>query len=186
MFKSFLLTVLLIKHCDAQCSSTCPPIDDSGNPVESLCVGDTFTSSVSSSYDTCYPANAPAEIDFNSLKSSYDVIVVSNYYVGCNAGRRESGVYGESVIAILPIAYCMYTYTLHSLFTICILTCSTRWNSIHIAENARCKQSNWFCECCTWWRFLHKLVRHLFGFCGGYIQFLSGDILDYATYSRRQ
>lgn len=90
----YLLSLLLLTHTNAQgCANTCPPLDDGGNPVESLCIGDTLTTQTWFPYSTCHPTSAPTSIDFASLATSYDVIVVSNFYVGCNAGRREAGVF---------------------------------------------------------------------------------------------
>ncbi|GMI03922.1 hypothetical protein TrLO_g6693 [Triparma laevis f. longispina] len=96
-FTPFIALLLLLpNNTSAQCSATCPPLE-SGVPVASLCQGDVFSSSQSStSYSTCYPSTGPASINFADLATSYDFIVVANYFVGCNAGRRESGVYAYS------------------------------------------------------------------------------------------
>lgn len=96
-FTPFIALLLLLPdNTSAQCSATCPPLE-SGVPVASLCQGDVFSSSQSStSYSTCYPSTGPASINFADLAISYDFIVVANYFVGCNAGRRESGVYAYS------------------------------------------------------------------------------------------
>ena len=51
------------------------------------------TTARSVQHDVCWPSSATSTIDFTSLADVYDVIVISNYFVGCNAGRRESGVY---------------------------------------------------------------------------------------------
>ena len=95
VLKLLLLGSIFVADCSGQaCANTCPPLDDSGSPIESLCVGDTLTESTSFTYQTCYPT--VSELSLASLATQYDVIVVSNYYVGCNAGRRESGVYAYS------------------------------------------------------------------------------------------
>ena len=89
-----LLLLLLPPSSLAQCSSQCPPLE-SGVPIPSLCTGDNFfmDAKASISYSTCSPADGPSEIVFSELAAAYDFIVVANYFVGCNAGRRESGVY---------------------------------------------------------------------------------------------
>jgi hypothetical protein len=95
---SLLLIITTLPLATAQgCSNTCPPLEG-GVPIEdSLCVGDEF-SSPSSSYSTCWPIidGTPESVDFSQLAEDYDIIVVANYFVGCNAGRRESGVFAYS------------------------------------------------------------------------------------------
>ncbi|GMH84930.1 hypothetical protein TrST_g12806 [Triparma strigata] len=89
-----VILLLFSVPAHSQCSPTCPPLEG-GVPVASLCEGDDFSadSKSSVSYPTCYPSGGPESIKFSDLASSYDFIVVANYFVGCNAGRRESGVY---------------------------------------------------------------------------------------------
>ena len=89
-FLFFLLLLLLTEYAAAQCSSTCPPME-SGVEVPSLCTGDDMPSSTAV-HEVCWPSSI-STVDFKSLAADYDVIVISNYFVGCNAGRRESGVY---------------------------------------------------------------------------------------------
>ena len=82
------------------CSNTCPPINF-GTEVPALCVGDTIDAFVGSNinkvYDVCYPKTLSGDGIMPSFRlsdfrmSSKHVIVIANYYTGCNAGRRESG-----------------------------------------------------------------------------------------------
>ena len=86
------------------CSNACPPINF-GTEVPALCVGDTIDTFVGSNinkvYDVCYPKTSNGDGIMPSFRlsdfrmSSKHVIVIANYYTGCNAGRRESGVYAH-------------------------------------------------------------------------------------------
>ena len=90
------------ERCQVQaqgCTNTCPPINF-GTPVPSLCEGDVATNSdlvdVTKSYSICHPTppilNKFQMADFIGAGR---VTVLANFYVGCNAGRRESGVYAH-------------------------------------------------------------------------------------------
>ena len=106
------------------CSNTCPPINF-GTIVPALCVNDTIDSFLGTTnvntkmYQVCYPTVSNGGIvsnftwnDFRGgstqsssesstgsgaalASSSRRVTVIANYYTGCNAGRRESGIYAH-------------------------------------------------------------------------------------------
>eukprot|EP00986_Skeletonema_menzelii_P002371 scaffold647_cov150-Skeletonema_menzelii.AAC.18 len=76
------------------CSAACPPIgyeNDSshlcpGSPVEEL--------AASRLHDICHPTVlSNAKLSFSRFKQPGHVTVIANYYTGCEAGRRESGVF---------------------------------------------------------------------------------------------
>mmetsp|Transcript_10373 Transcript_10373/g.11488 ORF Transcript_10373/g.11488 Transcript_10373/m.11488 type:complete len:1125 (-) Transcript_10373:173-3547(-) len=91
------------------CTNRCPPVNF-GVVVPALCEGDRIDDTTSDSngvaaditrvYDVCYP-NTDANGDSLSFKfddlrgPSNTVTVIANYYTGCNAGRRESGVFAH-------------------------------------------------------------------------------------------
>ena len=86
------------------CSNQCPPINF-GVVVPALCEGDkidgTITlngdnvqADVQKSYDICYP-NSGGTFKFDDFRGQNVVTVIANYYTGCNAGRRESGVFAH-------------------------------------------------------------------------------------------
>ena len=84
------------------CASTCPPLDDIGKAIPSLCVNSTVPASyLRKSYDICHPLPAqvpstPTSFTLDDLTADEDtVIVMANHYIGCNAGRRESGVFAH-------------------------------------------------------------------------------------------
>uniref|UniRef100_A0A7S3V7X4 SMP-30/Gluconolactonase/LRE-like region domain-containing protein n=1 Tax=Chaetoceros debilis TaxID=122233 RepID=A0A7S3V7X4_9STRA len=81
------------------CSNTCPPINF-GKPVESLCEGDTIDTfaNIDAVYSVCHPTNIPdnpTSFALSDFRGSGKLTVVANYYSGCNAGRRESGVFAH-------------------------------------------------------------------------------------------
>ena len=88
------------------CSNTCPPINF-GVSVPALCEGDRIDGAVSlngdnvqadvqKSYDFCYPNDgAQSSFKFDDFRGQNVVTVIANYYTGCNAGRRESGVFAH-------------------------------------------------------------------------------------------
>ena len=74
------------------CDANCPPI---GYEYDSshLCPGASVDSSTASkSYDICHPVNI-GKVSLSSFKKAGHVTVIANYYTGCEAGRRESGVF---------------------------------------------------------------------------------------------
>jgi len=107
---STILPLLLLSTTNAQtnvgCSSTCPPLGYESDSSH-LCIGNTVDSTTSSRlHDVCHPLPLPNSLPSNSLngninnKLSLDqfklpnhVTIIANYYTGCEAGRRESGVY---------------------------------------------------------------------------------------------
>ena len=94
-----LLHLLPLPVSSQGCSSNCPPLTDQGVEVPSLCVDDEIPPSVSSSsYDVCHPNldSTPSSFTLNDFRGSPGrVTVISNFYVGSNAGQRESGVYAH-------------------------------------------------------------------------------------------
>jgi hypothetical protein len=113
MFVSMLL-LLLVGMSGGQiqqdgCGNTCPPINF-GKEVPALCVGDVMNeNSIGNSnnyhrlYDICHPKSSSSSNQFSwkelqedsKNKNKNKIVVVANYYTGCNAGRRESGVYAH-------------------------------------------------------------------------------------------
>jgi len=86
------------------CSNTCPPINF-GVSVPALCEGDVIDdvptdgapdvrADIQRIYDVCYPSNA-GSFSFEDFRGANTVTVIANYYTGCNAGRRESGVFAH-------------------------------------------------------------------------------------------
>ncbi|CAJ1936627.1 unnamed protein product [Cylindrotheca closterium] len=76
------------------CSNTCPPINY-GTPVPALCEGDmadTFANT-EKVYDVCHGSGQTRSFSIDSLKGK--IAVFANFYTGCNAGRRESGVFAH-------------------------------------------------------------------------------------------
>ena len=84
------------------CSNTCPPINF-GVVVPALCEGDRIDdgetgvrADVDKVYDICYPNDGESSsFTFNDFRGVNTVTVIANYYTGCNAGRRESGVFAH-------------------------------------------------------------------------------------------
>jgi len=94
----------IIKPISGQgCSNTCPPLNF-GKVVPSLCENDlssTFAD-VTKTYEVCHPPkkdspNGKQSFNLSEFQKSngYEVTVLANYYTGCNAGRRESGVFAH-------------------------------------------------------------------------------------------
>jgi len=99
-----ILGQLVVPAAGQGCASTCPPLDDIGKPIPSLCVNSTVPPSyLSRPHDVCHPlpaaTNAPATPSRFALEElaadGRTVVVLANHYVGCNAGRRESGVFAH-------------------------------------------------------------------------------------------
>ena len=112
---SNILPLLLLSTANAQtnvgCSSTCPPLGYESDSSH-LCIGNTVDVTTSSRlHDVCHPlpSSLPNSLSSTTLgglsgsinnKLSLDqfklpnhVTIIANYYTGCEAGRRESGVY---------------------------------------------------------------------------------------------
>lgn len=79
------------------CSGRCPPLDMSGTVVPSLCPGDSAAGAARKPLQVCHPPGSSVEL--SSLISTQAplgparLVVISNYYIGCNAGRREANIY---------------------------------------------------------------------------------------------
>merc|ERR1740130_2622457 len=115
-FQAMLLLVLLSEHnhyvLGQGCTNVCPPINF-GVVVPALCEGDIIDgdgdvgisdynvkADVNRVYDVCYPTAEGGEqnlsFKFDDFRGpSNTVTVIANYYTGCNAGRRESGVFAH-------------------------------------------------------------------------------------------
>jgi hypothetical protein len=67
-----------------------------GVVVPSLCEGDIAESfaNITKAYPVCFPPNTP-DFSFQDFARGTIVTVIANYYTGCNAGRRESGVFAH-------------------------------------------------------------------------------------------
>lgn len=81
------------------CLNQCPPINF-GKEVESLCEGDVIDSfaNVDTIFSVCHPTDIPSNptsFAFKDFRGDKKITVVANYYSGCNAGRRESGVFAH-------------------------------------------------------------------------------------------
>ena len=85
------------------CSQTCPPLNEDGVPVSSLCEGDTMSSyEAQKVHDICFPERMEP-FSFESLvqgdyppgSGMLPIIVVANQFVGCNAGRTESNAFSQ-------------------------------------------------------------------------------------------
>ena len=98
IFPFVILVALLPLDCSAQgCSNTCPPINY-GEEVNALCEGDIIDSfaDVTNLYPICHPSTFKGqEFKLSDFRVEGKVTVIANYYSGCNAGRRESGVFAH-------------------------------------------------------------------------------------------
>lgn len=76
------------------CSNTCPPINF-GTPIPSLCEGDMVDTFANTEkvYNVCHGSGKTQSFSIGSLKGK--IAVFANFYTGCNAGRRESGVFAH-------------------------------------------------------------------------------------------
>jgi hypothetical protein len=99
---SLLLLLVSVPSTNSQgCSNTCPPINY-GIPVPALCEGDladTFANT-QKLYSVCdggavngSTLGGISSFSIDALKGK--VAVFANFYTGCNAGRRESGVFAH-------------------------------------------------------------------------------------------
>mmetsp|Transcript_26644 Transcript_26644/g.59196 ORF Transcript_26644/g.59196 Transcript_26644/m.59196 type:complete len:1094 (-) Transcript_26644:98-3379(-) len=95
-----VLSPLIVPTTNAQgCASTCPPLDDTGKAIPSLCVNSTVPATyLAKSHSICHPL--PADVpstppDFKLDDYADSIVVLANHYIGCNAGRRESGVFAH-------------------------------------------------------------------------------------------
>ena len=91
------LSLLPISVQAQGCSNQCPPINF-GQEVNALCEGDVIDSfaNIVKNYPVCYPSQPILEnFALQDFRGDNRVTVIANYYSGCNAGRRESGVYAH-------------------------------------------------------------------------------------------
>eukprot|EP00579_Thalassiosira_antarctica_P010657 CAMPEP_0201910854 /NCGR_PEP_ID=MMETSP0903-20130614/2060_1 /ASSEMBLY_ACC=CAM_ASM_000552 /TAXON_ID=420261 /ORGANISM="Thalassiosira antarctica, Strain CCMP982" /LENGTH=1038 /DNA_ID=CAMNT_0048445531 /DNA_START=117 /DNA_END=3233 /DNA_ORIENTATION=- len=97
------LSILLPQSTSAQtnvgCDPSCPPLGYESDSSH-LCPGSTVdVSAASRLHDICHPLNSGLaavsnnKLSFDAFKKKGHVTVIANYYTGCEAGRRESGVY---------------------------------------------------------------------------------------------
>jgi len=96
-FSLILSLLTIIPGVSSQgCTNTCPPINF-GTVVPSLCEGESAEekADVKKVYDVCHPSTGMKSFSFQDFKGSGRVTVISNFYIGCNAGRRESGVFAH-------------------------------------------------------------------------------------------
>ena len=111
-FLVLLIASLVLLQADlisAQgCSNQCPPINAGQGEVMALCEGDqigTFAN-VDKIYNICHPVSTSSGITSFALKDFIKpnhITVVANYYTGCNAGRRESGVFAHIAQRFPPL-----------------------------------------------------------------------------------
>jgi DNA-binding beta-propeller fold protein YncE len=90
-----LLLVLSVKQTRGQgCSNVCPPLNF-GAVVPSLCEGDLASdfADITKTYTICHPTDGATFSFDNDFRGK--ITVLSNFYIGCNAGRRESGVFAH-------------------------------------------------------------------------------------------
>ena len=110
-----LLLVVLVSVSGQQgCTDTCPPLNF-GTPVPALCEGDkvdTFAN-INKVYSICH-GGGEKNTKFSISQLEGKISVFANFYTGCNAGRRESGVfahvaqrfydkYGENIVFVQSI-----------------------------------------------------------------------------------
>ena len=86
----------LLANASAQttvgCDASCPPAGYESDSSH-LCPGSSVNAFQSSrNHAVCHPV-AGTSFSFDSFRLSGRVTVLANYYTGCEAGRRESGVF---------------------------------------------------------------------------------------------
>lgn len=75
------------------CDASCPPIGYDSD-TSHLCTGAIVNSfTASRQHEICHPTNENNQLSLDTFKKKGYVTVVANYYTGCEAGRRESGVF---------------------------------------------------------------------------------------------
>ena len=81
----------------------CPPLNF-GKEVAAVCEGDTLAPFVNTAmeYTICHPSPTSSSslpstnsFKFEDFEAPRKITIVANYYTGCNAGRRESGVFAH-------------------------------------------------------------------------------------------
>ena len=90
----WLLPALTSSQNTVGCSAACPPIGFE-NDSSHLCPEDSVDESAANRlHSICHPQQlSSAKLSFARFKQPGHVTVIANYYTGCEAGRRESGVY---------------------------------------------------------------------------------------------
>ena len=81
------------------CNDICPPLVN-GNPISSLCEGNITSSVISEKkFESCnsqaVTINSDNTFQISDFKKKGHVTIIANFYIGCNAGRRESGVFAH-------------------------------------------------------------------------------------------
>ena len=111
---SLLLPAAVRAQTTVGCDPTCPPLGYESDSSH-LCTGSTVDDLTSSRlHEICHPtdatllsnllpystniggnlpSNSNNKLSFDAFKMRGHVTVIANYYTGCEAGRRESGVY---------------------------------------------------------------------------------------------
>ena len=101
-----LLSTTTNAQTNVGCSSTCPPLGYESDSSH-LCIGNTVDITTSSRlHDVCHPLpsslsnsltsnlnGSKNKLSLDQFKLPNHVTIIANYYTGCEAGRRESGVY---------------------------------------------------------------------------------------------
>lgn len=98
---TFLAIILCSPTISAQttvgCDATCPPLGFEWD-TSHLCPGSIVDSlTATRKHKICHPNQSlifpQNELSFDEFRKPGYVTVVANYYTGCEAGRRESGVF---------------------------------------------------------------------------------------------
>jgi hypothetical protein len=81
------------------CSNVCPPLNF-GTEVPALCEGELAESfaDIDKTYQVCHSIDITSDSNtfrIDDFRGLGKVTVFANYYTGCNAGRRESGVFAH-------------------------------------------------------------------------------------------
>mmetsp|Transcript_18058 Transcript_18058/g.36018 ORF Transcript_18058/g.36018 Transcript_18058/m.36018 type:complete len:1288 (+) Transcript_18058:253-4116(+) len=92
---SFFLLLLPHLTLGQFCTETCPPLNDVGRPISSLCAGDVPPAAVlTRRHRVCRPGRSRT-VALEDFRGAGRVTVLANVYVGCNAGRREAAVFAH-------------------------------------------------------------------------------------------
>jgi len=92
----FLLNVFVAIEVDSQvCDITCPPEHSLGLGLDSIC-NDTTIEEIDSAkeFKSCFGDTSSFKL--SDFKGDRRVLVISNYYYGSNAARKESGVFAHT------------------------------------------------------------------------------------------
>lgn len=96
MLRPLLLSVIVQYAIGQGCSNTCPPLNY-GVEVPALCEGDSVETfaNVDKIYSICHGGDSQTTTEFSISQLRGKISVFANFYSGCNAGRRESGVFAQ-------------------------------------------------------------------------------------------